>query len=220
MSYCTKCGSEIPPNALFCPTCGDPVKRETAPSPPTSAQPTIVTSSLFDRMIRAARLDPSLYEEVESDDGASTQALMVVFLSSICSGLGNAIAQAFTGHGPMEIGTGLVLGLFATLIGWFVWSFITYFVGTNVFGGIASYGELLRTIGFSNSPGVLQFFNFIPILGGIISFAVAIWGLASMVVAVRQALDFTTGKAILTCIIGIIPYIIILVLISFFVPGL
>ena len=209
MTYCTKCGSEVSQEAQFCPACGAPVKIETAPIPPTYTQPKTVSSSLFDRMIRAARLDASLYEEVETDDTATTQALIVVALSSIFSGIGAGIGKALTGGGLGEISTGLFGGLLSALIGWFIWSLITYYIGTKVFGGTASSGELLRTIGFSNSPGVLQIFSFVPILGGILTFAVGIWGLVAMVVAVRQSLDFSTGKAVLTCIVGWIPSMIL-----------
>jgi hypothetical protein len=217
MPFCTKCGSEMPEGAVFCSTCGAPVKKEAVYTPPTFSKPKIVSSSLFDRMIRAARLDVSLYEEVEADEGATTQALIVVMLSSICAGIGTAIWEAMMGHGPGSILIGLVGGVVSALIFWFIWSFVTYFIGTKVFDGRASFGELLRTIGFSNSPGVLLFFSFIPILGGLLSFAVWIWQLMSMVVAIRQALDFTTGKAILTCIVGLIVAMILLVIIGFFI---
>ena len=165
-------------------------------------------------MKRAASLDPALYEEVEADTTATTQALMVVVLSSICSGIGTAIGQAIAGHGGMRIGTGLFGGLFSALIAWFIWSLITYFIGTRVFGGTASFDELLRTLGFSNAPGVLLILSFIPILGGFISFVVWIWGLAAMVIAVRQALDFATGKAVLTCIVGWIAGLVLIVVIG------
>ena len=114
----------------------------------------------------------------------------------------------------MRIGTGLFSGLFLALIVWYIWSFITYLVGTKIFGGTASAGELLRTIGFADAPGVLLIFSFIPFLGGLISFAVSIWGLVAMVVAVRHALDFSTGKAILTCVAGWIVSIVLLVIIG------
>jgi hypothetical protein len=165
-------------------------------------------------MIRAAKLDASLYEEVEADEGATTQAIIVVILSSVCSGIGTAIGSALAGHGTGAIGIGLFGGLVSALIGWFIWSFITYFVGTNVFGGMASFVELLRTIGFSNAPGVLLLFSFVPILGGLISAAVWIWSLVAMVVAVRQALDFSTGKAILTCIVGWVVTIVLLIVLG------
>jgi len=168
-------------------------------------------------MICAARLDASLYEEVERDETATTQALIVVIISSFCAGIGTAISEALRGHGVLGIGVGLVVGLVSALISWLIWLFITYFVGAKVFGGTSSYGELLRTIGFSNAPGVLLIGNFIPILGGVITFVVWIWGLVSMVVAVKQAQDFSTGKAIVTCILGWIVAVVIAAIIGIFV---
>jgi hypothetical protein len=165
-------------------------------------------------MIRAARLDISLYEEVERDDRATTQALIVVILSSICSGIGTALSNALARNELGGIGIGLFGGLFSALIVWLAWSFITYFVGVKVFGGTASYGELLRTIGLADAPGVLLVFSFVPILGGMVSFAVWVWGLMAMVVAVKQALDFSTGKAVLTCIVGWITALVLLVIIG------
>ena len=47
-------------------------------------------ASLVDRMIRAAKLDSHLYEEVEADTGAMGQAMLVVVLSSIAAGIGSA----------------------------------------------------------------------------------------------------------------------------------
>ncbi len=215
MPYCSKCGSEMGQNALFCPTCGAPVtKVDGVPTPSAYARPRTEASDLFNRMIRAAKLEVTLYEEVEADETATTQAILVVILSSVCSGIGTAISEALAGNGYGGIGFGLIGGLFSAFIAWVIWSFITYFIGTRVFGGTASFNELLRVIGFSNSPGVLSILSFIPILGGLISFAVWVWGLAAMVIGVRQALDFTTGKAILTCIIGWIAAIIFLVAIG------
>lgn len=165
-------------------------------------------------MIRAARLDPTLYEEVETDETATTQALSVVVLASVCAGIGTAIGEVMRGKGPSGISIGLIGGVVTTLIGWGIWSFITYFVGTRIFGGTASYGELLRTIGFSDAPGVLLLFSFIPVVGGLISFGVWLWGLVAMVVAVRQALDFSTGNAVMTCIVGWIVAIILVIVIG------
>ena len=216
MPYCSKCGSTIPEAAQFCSACGAPVKKEVLDASPTYAQPKTLSTSLFDRMIRAARLDVTLYEEVEADNTATGQALIVVLLSSICSGIGTGISEALAGHGSSGISVGLFGGLFSAFIVWLAWSYITYFVGTQVFGGSASFSELLRAIGFADSPRVLLIFSFVPILGRLLSFAVWIWGLVAMVVAVRQALDFSTGKAVLTCIVGWIAALILLVIIGIF----
>ncbi len=173
---------------------------------------------IVNRMIRAAKLDVSLYEEVEKDTTATNQALLVVVIASICAGIGQAIAgQLTSGVGGMVIG--LVTGLVTALVGWLIWSFITYIIGTRVFKGPkteATYGQLLRCIGFSASPRVLGIFAFIPALGPVIVLIAAIWSFVAMVIAVRQALDFSTGRAIATCIVGFI----VLMVITFVVASL
>ena len=156
---------------------------------------------LTDRMLRAAKLEPGLYEEVEQDVGATSQALTVVIIVAVATGIGAALGRVVAGNPSGLIG-GLLSGIIGALIGWLIWSLLTYFIGTSLFGGTATYGELLRTIGFANSPGVLNILSFIPILGGFIALLVAIWTLVAGVVAIRQALDFDTGKAILTAVVG------------------
>ena len=154
-------------------------------------------SSLIDRMIRAAKLDVNVYEEVEADKAAMGQAMLVVVLSSVAAGIGS-------------IGTigiyGLLIGTIVALIGWFVWAFITYFVGTKILSEpqtSSDYGELLRTIGFSSSPGVIRILGIIPFLGWVINIIAGIWMLIAMVIAVRQALDYkSTGRAVGVCLIG------------------
>ena len=152
--------------------------------------------SITDRMIGAATLDVATYEEVEADNTATGQAATVVAIAAVASAIGAASGPAM-GRGPGIIG--MLLG---TLIGWLLWSGLTYLIGTKVFGGTATWGELLRTIGFAHAPGVLLILAILPILGGIVRFAVSIWLLVAGIIAIRQALDFTTGRAILTAVLG------------------
>jgi hypothetical protein len=168
------------------------------------------SASLPDRMLRAARLNVPLYEEVEADTTATTQALTVVVLVALATGIGNAIAGASRGN---VVGA-LIGGIVTALIGWAVWSFVTYFVGTRFFGGVATYGELLRTLGFAESPGVLTILSFIPILGGIISFVAAIWVIVSSFIAIRQALDISNGKTVGVIIVGIVAITIVVAIIA------
>jgi len=166
-------------------------------------------ASFTDRMIRAAKLDANLYEEVEADKGAMGQAMGVVILSSVAAGIGTI--------GTMGL-KGLVLGTIAALLGWFIWAFLTYFIGTKLLPEPqtkSDYGELLRTIGFSSSPGVIRVLGIIPMLGGFLNFIIGIWMLVAMVIAVRQALDYkSTWRAVGVCLIGWIAQIAIFVLFS------
>ena len=144
------------------------------------------------RMKSAALLDVNTYEEVEADRTATRQAAGVVALVALAQGIGAL------GTG----GAGILLGIASAVLGWVVWAGITYLIGDKLFGGTATWGELLRTLGFAQSPGVLYVLGIVPLLGGVIRFAVGIWILIAGIIAIRQALDFSTGKAVLTAVLG------------------
>jgi hypothetical protein len=161
---------------------------------------------LFERMMRAARLDSNLFEEVEHDLNATSQAATVVGIVALCGGLGNAIALAANGNTGAAVGA-FIGQIIAAFIGWILWSYITYWIGTSMFKGVATPGELLRTVGFAQTPGVLNILAFVPFLGGLVGFVAGIWALVAGIIALRQALDITTGQAVITAVIGAIPLI-------------
>ena len=148
--------------------------------------------SLVDRMKGAALLDAATYEDVEHDAGATAQAALVVTLVALASAVGSSSAGSVG-----AIGTAV-----GAILGWFVWAGVTWVVGDKLFGGTASWGELLRTLGFAQSPGVLAVLAVIPLLGWLVSVVLLFWVFMAGVIAVRQALDFGTGKAAATVFVG------------------
>jgi hypothetical protein len=147
---------------------------------------------LVGRMIGAARLDIQTYEEVEADSTATGQAAAVVAMVAVASGIGAA------GEGASSI----LLAPLAAILGWLIWAGVTYLIGDKILGGTATWGELLRTLGFAQSPGILYLLAILPLVGFFVRLVLPFWMLAAGVIAIRQALDFGTGKAILTAILG------------------
>ena len=168
----------------------------------------VTSSALVSRMIRASRLDSDLYEEVEADRDATSQAAIVVAIVAVCGAIGGALAIAVFGAAGNLFGA-VISNLISAFVGWVVWAYLTYFIGTRLFGGTATPGELLRTVGFAQSPGALLLFTFIPVIGWLMAPVVAIWAIVAGVIAVRQALDFDTSKAVITVLIAFVPYIIL-----------
>ncbi len=147
-------------------------------------------------MIRAARLDQSLYEEVEHDRDATRQAALVVAGTSVAAGVGGGFA--------LGVG-GLIFITIASIIGWALYAWLTYFIGTRWLAGPdteADWGQMARALGFANSPRALLIFGVVPALAGLLAVIVGIWVLVATVIAIREALDFSTGRAIGTAIIG------------------
>jgi hypothetical protein len=163
--------------------------------------------TFVERMIGAAKLDTRVYEEVEADQSATPQALGVVVLASVAGGLG-------VGAGVSGIAAATVAGL----VGWAIWAWLIYFIGTRWLpepGTQADVGQLLRTMGFASSPGILRVVGLVPVLGPIAFIVTAVWTLVAVVVAVRQALDYrSTGRAIGVCLIGWLVQVAILLLVG------
>ena len=152
-------------------------------------------------MIGAARLRPETYEEVEADRSATRQAMLVVVLVALATGIGNL------GSGSI---IAFVVGIVIAIVGWALWAWITYFVGTTIFRTPetqADWGQLARTLGYAQSPGILKILGFIPVIGLPVFVVVSIWQLVAMVIAIRQALDYTsTLRAVGVAVVGFIAY--------------
>lgn len=141
---------------------------------------------MIERMIRAAKLRVDLFQEVEHDTTATKQALLVVIISSLAAGIGSLGAIGIPG---------LILATVISVLGWGVLSGLAYVVGVTVLKTPhteATWGELLRAIGFAYTLGILRIFGFIPFIGPIVAFAGTVLVLVAAVIAVRTALHYTS----------------------------
>ena len=173
-----------------------------------------MNSIFVNRIIRACKLDVSLYEEVEADKSATFQAALVVVLSSLAAGVG-ALSM-----GASNFFTAPII----SLISWYIWAYLIYLIGAKLFpepNTKADHGELLRTIGFSSAPGLIRLFGFTPELMSITFIGAGIWMFIAMIIAVRQALDYeSTWRAVGVVVIGfLVQAIILIVLLRIFGPN-
>ncbi|MGR3301337.1 MAG: YIP1 family protein [Candidatus Scalindua sp.] len=156
-----------------------------------------MSSNFINRILRAARLDAQLYEEVEADKTSMRQAMLVVILSGVAAGVGSI------SHGGLM---GVAVGTVTALVGWYIWAFLTYLIGTKFLPEPqtkSDIGELLRTIGFASSPGLIRVLGVVPEIEKFVFSAASVWMLVAMVIAVRQALDYKgTWRAVIVCVIG------------------
>jgi len=165
----------------------------------------MVQASVIERALGAARLDAAAYESVERDEGATNTALAIVVLSAIASGIGNLRDTGIPG---------LVGGVIFGVIGFVLYAGIAYLIGGKLFATSetrVTLGQLLRTLGFAQAPGALYVLGLLPVVGGSIRFVIGIWILIATIVAIRQACDFSTGRAILTAVVSWIVYLLFVV---------
>ena len=161
----------------------------------------------LNRVFRAIKIDIELFEEVEKDKKATLQAGTVVVLSSLAAGVGSIHLGA----------SNFLIAPALSLLSWYIWAYVIYFVGAKLFGGIktkSNHGELLRTIGFSSAPGLIRIFGFTPELMSVTFIGSGIWMLVAMVIAVRQALDYeSTWRAIGVVVIGFLVQAFVLIMV-------
>jgi len=152
---------------------------------------------ILQRVLRVIKLDKAVFSEIEHDESATVEALIIVVVTGFLSAIGKGISSD-TGFFGAFIGSFLS----SILISWILWSLITLWIGTSVFGGEAELGEMLRVIGYATAPRLLGFFSFIPCVGWIVALAGAILSLIAAFLAIREGLDLDDVKAIATAIIG------------------
>ena len=163
-------------------------------------------SVFVNRIVRACKLDVSVYEEVEADKSATLQAALVVVLSTLAAGVGALSLGA----------SNFLMAPILSLISWYIWAYLIYFIGVKLFpepSTKSDHGELLRPIGFSSSPGLISVFGVTQELMSITFIGAAIWMLIAMIIAVRQALDYqSTWRAIGVVVIGFLVQAIVLIM--------
>ncbi len=171
---------------------------------------------MIDRIMRAIRLDMLVFREIAEDEKAMTEAAIIVavvsFLAAVGSGIGLVIAKASFGRVVGGFFYEWLIG--GILLGWVGWSVLTYFVGTMLFQGKTDIPEMMRVLGYANAPRLLGLLGFIPCVGWLISLAGLVLALIAGVLAIREAMEFDTGKAIITVLVSWVIYLVIAVAVA------
>jgi hypothetical protein len=170
------------------------------------------TRSFSERLIGALKLDASVYEEVEHDTSAFGQAATVVALAAIAQGLGTIHDSGAGG------GLGSLVGSF---LGWFIGAGLIWLIGVKVMNCTSDYGELIRTLGFATAPGILGVLGILPLgpLRPILWVAVFVLSTIAAVIAVRQALDVSTGRAVVVCVLANLVPLLLAILFALLLHG-
>jgi hypothetical protein len=161
-----------------------------------------------ERVIGVMQLRAATFEEVEHDASATSQAAIVVLVATI--------AQRLSLY---DLGVRWLLGsIVAALVAWLIAALVLFFIGTRVLPGkntSADVGQLLRTVGFAQAPGIFAILGVLPVLGGLIGLLVFLWVLAATVVAVRQALDYDdTLRAVIVCLLAAVAWVAVVMVAS------
>jgi hypothetical protein len=163
---------------------------------------------VVDRIVRAIRLDWTVFREIAEDKSAMKEAAIIVLVVSLLSAIGGGIAS---GNFILSF---LVNWIVAILVGWIGWAILTYFVGSLLFKGKSDIAEMMRVLGYASAPKLLGLFGFIPCVGWLIALAGWVLSLVAGFIAVREAMEFDTVDAIVTIVISWVVALVISLIIS------
>jgi hypothetical protein len=159
-------------------------------------------NQIIQRVIRIIKFDVPVYNEIEADENATREAWLIVIVTSLLAALGAGVAATAIPEAGAGFFGPFVASLISGIVGWLLWSLVTWVIGTRLFQGQATYWELARTLGYASAPRILGVLAVIPCLGVIAGIVGAVLSLIAGFFAVREALDLTTEKAIFTILIG------------------
>ncbi len=166
-----------------------------------------IVQQIIARIVRIVKLDSKVYPEIAHDEKATTEAAIVVVVAALFAAIGSAIGA----HSIGRFFGSLIAGV---LINWLLWSWVTMFVGTRLFQGQATFWEMARALGYANAPMILGILGVFGCVGGLIGLIAAILSLIAGFFAVRETLELTTEKAIVTIIIGWVILIVVNIVVN------
>lgn len=172
---------------------------------------------MIDRIVRAVRLDQTLYREIADNESYTNEGVMIVVIVAVLSAIGASIGAAMGDGRPI---VAFIVQVANSLIfGWLLWAVVAYFIGTAL-GGKSSITEMARTLAYANAPGLLGLFSFIPCIGPILMLAAFVLTIAAGVIAIRESMEFDTTNAVVTAVLGFGVYIVARLVIGIFMGGL
>jgi len=162
---------------------------------------------IIERILRIIKLDTKVYPEIAHDERATTEAATVVVVAALFAAIGNAVGAHSIGRFFGSLITGV-------LISWLLWSYVTMFIGTRLFQGQATFWEMARTLGYANAPMILGILAVFGCVGGVIGIVAAVLSLIAGFFAVRETLELTTEKAIITILVGWVILIVVSLIVN------
>ncbi len=181
----------------------------------------------INRILGVIMLRAPVYREIADDQAATTEAAIVFVVATLIRGFFEGLVTTSNGVTSLSFGGaigGAIGGLVVGLIGWVFTAWVLAFVAKQL-DGKTSTSEMLRVTGYVSVfglVGVLNIFRLIPLLGcltGLIGLVVGVLNLIGYIIGVREAAEFTTGKAIIAAIVAAVVNFVIVVLIGGVVIG-
>lgn len=179
-------------------------------------------AAIMNRVMRLARLDTTVFEEVRDDQSETIPAIIVAAVSTLIAGLGGFLWLVIDdgGFNGISIDGGdaflktFLLGSIFAIVLWLVWVAVAFFVLVQVFREPADIQSLFRTMGYGAIPLAGTILMFVPAISFGIALLFMVMFFVMQVYAVQAATGTTADRALLASGAGFAVYAIILALLA------
>lgn len=171
-------------------------------------------AGLTSRLLRALRLDRSLFQEVADDPLATGQALLILIILAIVSGIADAFNPNIAGSTLVKFLTDVI----GTVISWCLVVLLAFF-GGRALKGYGSFTRTFRTIAFAQVPEVVTWLHFLPSIGPLFSIAGTLMVLLASWLALQEALRLSKWRALLVPIVSLVLVVLAVEIVSLVLGG-
>jgi hypothetical protein len=161
---------------------------------------------LVQRIVRAACLDPTLYDDVEKDEKTGRDAQMAVIVIVAVGVVGGALGAILSGDFADLIPITLGLALQGVL-GWLAWSATAYYAGIRLLGGKSTMTATRRIGAFALIPTVLAPLFFFPGPSNLTGVILTPWLLATGYAASRPLVGPQPKLAVIATVYSFLAYV-------------
>jgi hypothetical protein len=179
---------------------------------------------MIDRIMGVITLKASVYKEIADDVNATPQATLILVIATLISEFfSGLISRSSTGAVEVSLLGAIISAIVGLVVGLVAWVFTSWVLATvaKLLDGNTNTAEMLRVTGYVRIFGLVSVVNIFQAISssltcitGLISFVVGILSLIGFVIGVREAAEFSTGKAVITGIIAAIVNFVIILLIG------
>jgi len=174
-------------------------------------------NAILNRILRLARLDTTVFDEVRDDENELIPALIVAGIASLLAGLGAALFWEFNfDRGPDNVWLNnfILGGLFMAAL-YMVWVLIAYVIVVQVFKATADLQSLIRTMGYAAVPLAICVLMFIPVLYPVFAIVPLALLFVMTIYAVQSVTNADSSQVVIANTAGFAVMVLVLSIVAF-----
>jgi hypothetical protein len=162
----------------------------------------------LDRLMRLARLDTSVFEEMRDDPQGTIPAIGIGLVSFFIAGLGGwfwLLMLSFPSKARAFFESAVIGSVFATAM-WVVWIAVAYLLLVNVFHYVGNLERCIRACGLAAVPAALTLFMFVPGVNFAVGLASIALVLLLMDIGIQVSFEAQPGHVIVATFAGFLVF--------------